>query len=58
MIGKATHVPIVVRDQDKALEFYTEVIGFEKRQDYQQPGRPQQKAPSIHPPDPRQPIAR
>src|SRR5437667_12294065 len=40
MIGKATHVPIVVRDQDKALEFYTEVIGFEKRQDYQQPGRP------------------
>jgi len=40
MIGKATHVPIVVRDQEKALEFYTQVLGFEKRQDYQQLGRP------------------
>lgn len=37
---KLTHVPIVVTDQDRALEFYTEVLGFEKRADYQQPGKP------------------
>ncbi len=37
---KLTHVPILVNDQDKALRFYTEVLGFEKRQDYQQSGRP------------------
>ena len=40
MIEKATHVPIVVRDQEKALKFYTEVLGFEKRQDYQLSGHP------------------
>lgn len=40
MIQKATHVPILVSDQDQALKFYTEVLGFEKRQDYQQSGRP------------------
>lgn len=40
MIEKPTHVPIVVSDQDRALEFYTHVLGFEKRQDYQQAGRP------------------
>src|SRR5262249_52526708 len=37
---RLTHVPIVVGDQDRALAFYTEVLGFEKRADYQQPGRP------------------
>src|SRR5262245_44468946 len=37
---KLTHTPIVVRDQDRALAFYTEVLGFEKRADYQQEGRP------------------
>jgi len=40
MIQSTTHLPIIVRDQDKALEFYTQVLSFEKRQDYQQPGRP------------------
>lgn len=40
MMEKATHVPIVVRDQDQALKFYTEVLGLEKRQDYQQAGKP------------------
>jgi predicted enzyme related to lactoylglutathione lyase len=35
-----THVPIVVSDQDRALQFYTHVLGFEKRADYQQAGRP------------------
>src|SRR2546428_13305301 len=40
MIEKLTHVPIVVSDQKKALRFYTEVLGFEKRADYQTPGNP------------------
>ncbi len=40
MILKTVHVPIVVRDQAAALKFYTETLGFEKRQDYQQPGQP------------------
>ena len=40
MIETTTHVPIIVADQDKALQFYTEVLGFEKRADYQQRGRP------------------
>ena len=39
-IRKTTHVPLVVEDQDRALRFYTETLGFEKRQDYQQPGHP------------------
>jgi len=40
MNWKTTHVPIVVSDQDRSLKFYTEAVGFEKRQDYQQKGRP------------------
>lgn len=40
MIEQTTHVPILVRDQDKALEFYVGKLGFEKRQDYGQKGRP------------------
>ena len=40
MIEKLTHVPIVVSDQEKALQFYTDVLGLEKRADYQQPGNP------------------
>jgi predicted enzyme related to lactoylglutathione lyase len=40
MIEKVTHVPIVVSDQDRALRFYTEVLGLEKRADYQLPGNP------------------
>src|SRR5947209_19395384 len=40
MIEKLTHVPIVVSDQARALKFYTEVLGFEKRADYQNPGNP------------------
>jgi catechol 2,3-dioxygenase-like lactoylglutathione lyase family enzyme len=35
-----THTPIVVRNQDEALTFYTDVLGFEKRADYQLPGHP------------------
>src|SRR3989442_8206288 len=40
MIEKLTHVPIVVSDQEKALKFYREVLGFEKRADYRNPGSP------------------
>lgn len=40
MIDKTTIVPIVVRDQDEALAFYVEKLGFDKRQDYGQKGRP------------------
>ncbi len=37
---KLTHMTLVVKDQDKALEFYTKTMGFEKRADYTQPGHP------------------
>src|SRR3989442_3371295 len=40
MIEEVTHVPIVVSDQERALEFYTKVLGLEKRADYQLPGNP------------------
>ena len=35
-----THVAVVVKDQDKALDFYTQTMGFEKKADYTQPGHP------------------
>jgi len=35
-----THVTIVVSDQNAALEFYTQKMGFEKKADYQIPGQP------------------
>lgn len=31
---------VVVKDQEKALDFYTQKMGFEKKADYTQPGRP------------------
>ena len=37
---KLTHVTIGVKAQDQALEIYTQKMGFEKRADYTQPGRP------------------
>ncbi len=37
---KVTHVTLVVKDQEQALKFYTETMGFEKRADYTQPGHP------------------
>jgi len=37
---KLTHAPMVVRNQDEALTFYTDVLGFEKRADYQLQGHP------------------
>ncbi len=37
---KLTHVTVVVKDQDNALDFYTKTMGFEKKADYTQPGHP------------------
>ena len=34
------YVALLVSDQDKALDYYTKVIGFEKRGDYPTPGGP------------------
>jgi predicted enzyme related to lactoylglutathione lyase len=36
----ATNVPLVVADQDRALAFYRDVLGFEVRGDYQRKGWP------------------
>lgn len=33
MISRITHITILVRDQDEALKYYTEKLGFEKRDD-------------------------
>jgi predicted enzyme related to lactoylglutathione lyase len=40
MLKKVPYVALPVSDQDKALDFYTNVIGFEKRGDYPTPGGP------------------
>jgi catechol 2,3-dioxygenase-like lactoylglutathione lyase family enzyme len=32
---KLTHAPVVVSNQDEALTFFVDVLGFEKRADYQ-----------------------
>ncbi len=37
---KLTQVTVVVKDQEKALEFYTEKMGFAKKADYTLPGHP------------------
>ena len=38
MIDKLTVVTLIVKDQDKALDFYTRVLGLEKRNDFTGPG--------------------
>ena len=38
MIEKLLNVVIVVRDQDKAVDFYTRALGLEKRADFTPPG--------------------
>ncbi|MBL8046875.1 MAG: VOC family protein, partial [Anaerolineales bacterium] len=38
MISKLSHATIYVLDQDKALKFYTEVLGFEVRTDFTMEG--------------------
>jgi len=37
MNAKLTVVPLAVSDQDRALEFYTKKVGFEKRADHRGP---------------------
>jgi len=40
MLEKVVYVTVFVKDQDKALDFYTNVLGFEKRADVPKPGAP------------------
>jgi predicted enzyme related to lactoylglutathione lyase len=40
MLKKVVYVALFVSDQDKALDFYTNVIGLEKRGDYPTPDGP------------------
>jgi predicted enzyme related to lactoylglutathione lyase len=40
MLKKVVYVALLVSDQDKALEFYTNAIGLEKRGDYPTPHGP------------------
>jgi predicted enzyme related to lactoylglutathione lyase len=40
MLKKVVYVTLLVSDQDKALEFYTDVVGLEKRGDYPTPDGP------------------
>jgi catechol 2,3-dioxygenase-like lactoylglutathione lyase family enzyme len=38
MNAKITHVALVVKNKDEAVEFYTKHVGFEKKADYNTPG--------------------
>ncbi len=40
MINKLSIVVIVVKDQAKAMDFYTKILGLEKRTDLMPPGNP------------------
>ncbi len=40
MDARVTQVTIVVKDQQAALEFYTQKVGFEKKTDIAPPGHP------------------
>lgn len=40
MLKNVVYVAVLVSNQDKALDFYTNVIGFEKRGDFRTPGGP------------------
>ena len=40
MLKKVAYVSLFVNDQDKALDFYANVLGFEKRVDNPTPGGP------------------
>jgi predicted enzyme related to lactoylglutathione lyase len=37
MNAKITHVALVVKNKDEAVEFYTKKVGFEKKADYNPP---------------------
>ena len=38
MNAKITHVSLVEKNKDEAVEFYTKKVGFEKKADYNPPG--------------------
>jgi len=38
MDGKITHIALVVTNQARSLEFFTEKVGFEKKTDFTAPG--------------------
>jgi predicted enzyme related to lactoylglutathione lyase len=40
MLKRVAYISVFVNDQDKALDFYTNVLGFEKRIDNPTPGGP------------------
>jgi catechol 2,3-dioxygenase-like lactoylglutathione lyase family enzyme len=40
MLKKVVYVAVPVSDQDRALDFYTSVLGFEKRGDFPTPDGP------------------
>jgi predicted enzyme related to lactoylglutathione lyase len=40
MLKRVVYVAVMVSDQDKALDFYTNVIGLERRSDYPTPAGP------------------
>ena len=40
MLEKVVYVTVFIKDQDKALAFYTDVLGFEKRAENPTPGGP------------------
>jgi predicted enzyme related to lactoylglutathione lyase len=40
MLEKVVYVTVFVKDQDRALDFYTNVLGFEKRADVPKPNAP------------------
>jgi predicted enzyme related to lactoylglutathione lyase len=37
MNAKITHVALIVKNKDEAVEFYTKKVGFEKKADYNPP---------------------
>jgi predicted enzyme related to lactoylglutathione lyase len=49
MISRVTHVPLLVHDQNEALEWYTQKRGFEKRADDPFPGDPESRWVTIAP---------
>jgi catechol 2,3-dioxygenase-like lactoylglutathione lyase family enzyme len=51
MIGKVTHIPLLVRDQQEALDWYTEKLGFVLKSDDPFPDNPDARWITIAPPD-------
>jgi predicted enzyme related to lactoylglutathione lyase len=49
MIHSVSHVPLLVRDQQEALQWYTEKLGFEKRSDDPFPDSPENRWITVAP---------